>query len=51
MSKELGATHGFDTTGVEDLTAAFKEVTGGLGPTVVLDSELLGSRGGSRPSN
>ncbi|KAK3711893.1 hypothetical protein LTR37_009411 [Vermiconidia calcicola] len=56
MSKELGATHGFDTTGVEDLTAAFKEVTGGLGPTVVLDTtgflpivqasyDSLGSRG------
>ena len=41
MAKSFGATDALDTTGVEDLEAKFKEVTGGLGPTVVVDSKLL----------
>jgi len=39
-AKSFGATHGVNTSSVEDCTAAFKEVTGGLGPTVVIDSAL-----------
>lgn len=39
LAKGLGATHGYDTTGVEDLVAGFKEVSGGNGPTVVIDSK------------
>ncbi|KAK5164306.1 uncharacterized protein LTR77_010001 [Saxophila tyrrhenica] len=38
LAKSLGATHSIDTTGVEDLTATFKEITGGRGPTVVIDT-------------
>lgn len=40
LAKELGATHGYDTTGVEDLVAGFREVSGGKGPTCVIDSEF-----------
>ena len=36
----MGATHGFDTTGVEDLAAGLKEVAGGKGPTIVVDCEI-----------
>jgi Zn-dependent alcohol dehydrogenase len=39
LAKTLGATHGYDTTGVEDLVGGFKEATGGLGPSVVIDSK------------
>lgn len=36
--KSFGATHGLNTTGVTDLEAALREITGGKGPTVVIDS-------------
>lgn len=39
LAKSMGATHGYDTTGVEDYVAGFKEVAGGIGPTVVIDSK------------
>ena len=35
----FGATHGLNTTGVEDLTAKMKEIAQGKGPTVVIESE------------
>lgn len=38
--QNFGATHGLNTSSVEDTVAAFKEVTGGLGPTLVIDSEF-----------
>lgn len=40
LAKTFGATDGLNTSGVkiEDLDAALKEATGGLGPTVVVDS-------------
>ena len=38
-AKSFGATHGLDTTGVDDLVKAFKDVAGGSGPTVVVDSK------------
>ena len=41
LAKSFGATHGFDTTGVDDLFAGFKEVAGGNGPTVVVDSKIF----------
>lgn len=41
LAKSMGATHGFDTTGVEDLVAEFKKVAGGYGPTVVVDSKTF----------
>ena len=40
LAKSMGATHGYDTTGVEDYVAGFKEAAGGNGPTVVIDSKL-----------
>jgi hypothetical protein len=43
----MGATHGYDTTGVEDYVAGFKEATGDNGPTVVIDSKLKHTYGKS----
>lgn len=42
LAKSIGATHGLNTTGLkpEDLETALKEVTNGLGPTVVIDSTI-----------
>lgn len=37
----FGATHGLNTSGVADLTAAMKEIAGGRGPTVVIESEIF----------
>ncbi|SMY29819.1 unnamed protein product [Zymoseptoria tritici ST99CH_1A5] len=34
----FGATHGLNTTGIEDLAAALKEITGGRGPNVVIET-------------
>nr|POF05465.1 hypothetical protein CFP56_69491 [Quercus suber] len=33
LAKSMGATHGLNTTGVDDTVAAMREITGGLGPT------------------
>jgi threonine dehydrogenase-like Zn-dependent dehydrogenase len=38
LAKSLGATDGFDTTGIEELVPEFKKVAKGLGPNVVVDS-------------
>ena len=44
IAKSFGATHTFDTSGVEDLVAGFKNVAGGLGPTIVVDSKPVAWR-------
>jgi len=41
LAKSFGATASLDTTGSSDLQAAFKDITGGDGPTVIIDSEFL----------
>lgn len=39
LAKEVfGATHGLNTTGLADLTAAMREVSGGRGPSVVIET-------------
>lgn len=40
MAKSLGATDGLDTTGIEDITKAMKDITGGLGPAVIIESKF-----------
>lgn len=40
VAKEVfGATHGLNTADIIDLTAAMKEIAGGRGPTVVIESK------------
>lgn len=38
LAKSVGATHGLNTSNVEDTVSAFKEATNGLGPTCVVDT-------------
>jgi Zn-dependent alcohol dehydrogenase len=40
----FGATHGLNTSGLTDVTAAMKDVAGGRGPTVVIESESITSQ-------
>lgn len=36
---QFGATHGLNTSGLEDLTAAMKHIAGGRGPNIVVESK------------